>query len=356
MRTFRELRDAISAEVLLALPDSNLDSSTPFGVIIDIVSKFAYDTESKYYALYQAQDIDLATGQQLDVKLKERGLIRGAGSNSTCIITVTSNRDVTLLAGYSLIDQNNEAWILKNDVNLLIGDNQVTFEAETIGDVQLLAGEILRQAKFEPFVVSAIAAIDALEGTKEETDFDFRRRAVDISKNSVNAARAISNVLTIDGVKYVEMYENDTPAIDAVLGMPPHSVWTIVDGGNAQDILAKLYETAGNAYYKGSISQTFAGNKTIRFDVVDTKDLHIRMNAAGKTGFFVNQGAIIDKLKAHEYPVRYEVTGQDIIIQVSDNTIVLSSIEFSEDGTTWTSTLSTLPNERFKVINVVVTV
>jgi uncharacterized phage protein gp47/JayE len=78
----------------------------------------------------------------------------------------------------------------------------------------------------------------ALPGRDAETDPDLRirRRASTATPGQAIVDSVYSNIANLPGVVQARVYENDTGDSDPVTGQPPHSLYTVVTGGDAQAI------------------------------------------------------------------------------------------------------------------------
>lgn len=136
------------------------------------------------------------------------------------------------------------------------GTGTVEAQSTTDGAVEAVAGS-LTVIKTPVFGwLSATNILDANIGRVRESDGDLRvRMLASSSANSSTVIGIYTAVGDVDGVTGLTVLENDTAIVDAV-GIPPKSIFPIVDGGSDSDI-AKALIVGGVA---GGIGYTDAGD------------------------------------------------------------------------------------------------
>jgi len=109
----------------------------------------------------------------------------------------------------------------------------------------------------------------AVEGTNIETDSELRTRyALAKFQDSVNTYEAIyAAILKIDGVEQVIIYENETDVTNGI-GVPAHSFYPIVLGGNSIDIAQAIWDNkpAGILSY-GSVTESVVDSQNVSHDI-----------------------------------------------------------------------------------------
>ena len=98
-----------------------------------------------------------------------------------------------------------------------------------------------------------------IAGRPRETDSELRERVRETvgEAGSSTIDSIASNLIELDGVESVSLFENKADEIDSA-GRPPHSFEAVVFGGNEQEILNKIYQTkAATAHDVGG----FVGEK-----------------------------------------------------------------------------------------------
>src|SRR5690606_35478493 len=118
------------------------------------------------------------------------------------------------------------------------------------------------------------------QGVDEESDAALRiRRERSVAGPSQGYTDSIeAAVLEVDGVTACICEENVTDVTDAK-GIPPHSIWVIVEGGADANIAQAIYATrsAGSGMYGSEIVEVNRPNgrtMEIKFDRSGTEDLY----------------------------------------------------------------------------------
>jgi uncharacterized phage protein gp47/JayE len=123
--------------------------------------------------------------------------------------------------------------------------------------IQITGGTANTPLGFATTLVKGFNSADAVPGTNLETDEELRvRRESLLRAQGTGTVEAIkSNLLEVDGVTSVSVFENVTDVTDSN-GLPPHSFEAIVLGGTNLDIANALWanKPAGIETY-GSVSQ-----------------------------------------------------------------------------------------------------
>lgn len=114
-------------------------------------------------------------------------------------------------------------------------------------------------------ITSIINDLPMLEGVVAETDTNLRARflAFRCSPRASSMAEAIKNNILnyVDLVKYCEVYENRKDVVNEV-GMLPHSVMVVVEGGDNEKIANMIYKnTCAGIDFNGNITETVNGNE-----------------------------------------------------------------------------------------------
>ncbi len=163
------------------------------------------------------------------------------------------------------------------------------FRAEDIGQVETTTNTINQAVT----ILAGVVDINNpeygnkyIQGQNEETDAQLKiRRRLSVAIPSVGVLEGIrGNLLAQDGVVSAYIYENDGNVTDAAT-IPPHSIWTIVEGGKDSDIAEVLYrtKTAGTGMYgqeSYSIDRKYGLPFVAKFDRPIDQKLFIRFTAS----------------------------------------------------------------------------
>jgi hypothetical protein len=250
IRTFQQIYDKKVAEYKAIYGDDiNVEQNSPDGQKIGIEANAILDLELFGQWLYANLDADFAEGQMLNVIAKICGITRLPATRSTVDVVITTDRALTLPAGWEAKDVNGQVWYLEDETNLIVGDNNLTLLSRDWGEIAALANEVNEQNHIVLGITNITNPASATVGIDEETDAAFRSRRNLSTENpaysTIGSLR--SGISNLNGVKSAVVYENSTNVHDTALDLAPHSIWIIVDGGDIGDISEQIAigKTAG---------------------------------------------------------------------------------------------------------------
>lgn len=279
--------------------DINVDQNSPDGQMINIFAQGGTDIRELLVQLYNSFDPDNCSGRLLDERCALNNVFRKAGTFTTVLITLVTDRSVTLqgvdsnyndpsATGYTIQDNAGNQFVLVNTQTFAAGTHTALFRAKEIGAVETSIGTITTPVTIVLGVVSVNNPVAATTGENEETDAELkirRRQSVSISSSGyLNGI--LASVLQLDGVTDAAAYENYTNTTDAN-GTPPHCLWLVVEGGSASDIAEVLYKKKpAGTNMRGSITynittisrQTF----TAAWDEPTSQTLYVKFNIQPK--------------------------------------------------------------------------
>ena len=276
--------------------DINLDSNSPDGQQIGIYAQQAEDGLQLTLAVYNNFDPDTAIGVSQDRLYYINGLIRKGASYSYMDIDITVDRALTLQGldtnanladgqGYTVTDNTGTNWILLTTQSpSAAGTNSYTFRAQNIGVINSNASTVILPVT----VVLGVTAINnptsaTTVGEAGETDAEFRlRRSKSFAIKGTGAADSMfSNISNLPDVVDCRVYQNFTAITDAN-GIPPHSIWVIVEGGAPAAIAQQIYAQHGYGNMKGSQTYDILTIQdqifTARYDRPIPESLYLRFN------------------------------------------------------------------------------
>lgn len=354
--------DEIYAELVAAYQaiygtDINVDPDSPDGQRIGIEAKARHDLQSFALALYNQFDPDFAVGEVLNKVIKLAGITRQAASRSSVDVTVTTDRALTLPVGYAVEDDLGQTWITLSAASLVTGANTVTLVAERFGAVAADAGTITTPATIVIGVVSVTNPAAATPGTDEETDAALRiRRNRSLESPATSTAGGLFAALgNLPGVTDLVVYENSTDATDA-LGIPAHSLWCVVEGGEVADIVETLAKNkTGGTGLKGTVTGIYTETLTkpdgtpyyiqhdMAFDRPTEVPLFVTLTVEGSAGTAIDTAAIAAAIAARTFSIAEDITAGQLYnpaYSVADNYTV-TLLEISDDDVTYTDGLLT---------------
>lgn len=292
--------------------DINVDQNSPDGQMINIFAQGGTDIRELLVQLYNSFDPDNCSGRLLDERCALNNVFRKAGTFTTVLITLVTDRSVTLqgvdsnyndpsATGYTIQDNAGNQFVLVNTQTFAAGTHTALFRAKEIGAVETSIGTITTPVTIVLGVVSVNNPVAATTGENEETDAELkirRRQSVSISSSGyLNGI--LASVLQLDGVTDAAAYENYTDVTDAD-GTPAHCLWLVVEGGSAADIAEVLYKKKpAGTNMRGNITydittvsrQTF----TAAWDEPTPQDLYIKFDIQPKiVGVVFDEDAIKD--------------------------------------------------------------
>lgn len=357
IQTFQEIYTEIE-EGLKGIygQDITLSQDSPDGQRVQIHCKMASDMQQFALSMANGFDPDLATGSQITKVAKISGIngVRPA-TRSQWDLKITTSRSVPLPANYTIQDDLGQNWLIVAPVTVPAGESNVTFISELFGPISGLIGATFTQQTVVLGVVSFEAESNALVGTAEETEQEFRnRRRRSVAKPSFSVIGGLIAALwNIPGVTDVRVYENKTKVDDPVLDLNAHSVWAIVEGGTTADIVFNLVtQRSAGCDTKGSQSGSYTeaiplpngGSTTyvhvMQYDRPTPIRLYIRFNY---TRIDIDEPVDVDLIKQNLAALDYSI-GQDqkasdlyATARSAGNNYFVTDLEISLNGSTWTN-------------------
>lgn len=341
--------------------DINVESNSPDGQVINLLAQSLVDVRELITSVNNGFNPNYATGRILDERVVINNITRKAGTYTIVPIDIETDREVTLDGldadfadpagtGYTIQDDAGNKFILIDSATLSAGTTTVNFRAEVIGEVLTTTNTITNPVTIVLGILSVNNPSGALQtGENEESDADLRvRRQQSVANGSQGFLDGLQGtLLDIDGVSEAKVYENNTNVTDAD-GIPPHSIWTIVEGGANEDIGQIIYSKKSyGCGMKGAveveIDTASGGIFTAKFDRPDAKDLYIRFDIQPTaTGATFDQTAIKNYIVENlSYNIGDPAYTSTITCVASDALRSLDAdgvpvnVEISDDNATW---------------------
>ena len=350
-----ELEDGLKA---IYGDDINIGADTPDGQLINIIAQEAIDLREVLQDVNASFDTEQAQGVILDQRVAINGIIRRGATFTIQPINITVDRTVTL-AGldslsdtldipsgvYTVKDDAGNQFVLLGTVTIAAGTHSLSFRASEIGAVQTTINTITT-------AVTAIAGVTDInnsagvttQGVDEESDAALRiRRQRSIAGSSQGYTDSLeSKILSLDDVTACNVEENTTAATDAN-GIPPHSVWCVVENGTDADIGYAIYEkkSAGCGTY-GSVSVTVTRTNgrtvVVNFDRPVLVPLYIRATISVPNGGLIDADYLKAQIVANiSYLIGEDATSDEIVCFLKNLNplyrITLAGV--STNGSTW---------------------
>lgn len=299
-----------------------LDTSpaNPIGQVIGSTAAQTRQAWELAQAVYSAQDIDQAEGDDLTKLCAANGTIRRGASYSTDTIvcnlsagTYTAGALVVYVTGSPVDRFENVAQVVVGTT----GNVSVAMRAQVAGPVRANAGTLTQIANpISGFNAVTSDPLDAVRGALEESDAELRLRYFEElaqrASSTVDAIRA--DLLNVEGVTSAIVIENESDT--TVAGDRPHSVHAYVRGGDDEAVRAALLEAKGagtdtNGANTGIAHDGQGNPHTIRFDRVTPVDVYCTVVVTALQGLYVGDTVVRDAIV--DWADANQGTGLDVI-------------------------------------------
>jgi uncharacterized phage protein gp47/JayE len=337
-------------------PDIDLSLNTPDGQVIGIFSKAYLDLQAYGLNLSFMFDPDLALGVHLDRIVKLCGIWRRGTTRSSANLTVITDRDLSIPAGWIVRDDNNMQWVTTTPDYLPAGTNTVTVWAQNWGKVDAPANIIKTPMTIVLGVVSVTNPEAAAPGINEETDEHLRlRRNKSLEKPAYSTIGSLYAALAnLPGVTDIAPYENFTGAYDADKDLADHTYWFVIEGGADADIIKTMVsDKTGGTGLKGAQVGSWPETLTrpdgtsftlihsgYKYDRPIEVNISIRLTVRRKQSTSaVDTAAIRQAIAAQTFYINEDlsVTTLYCAIYTAGSNFVANDLEISRDGSTWES-------------------
>lgn len=374
IQSLSEIIDDLTTSLQLIYGESiNIDQNTPDGQLIGIIAKIDTDIQEQLVALYNSFDPDAAVGQALHKIIKLSGLTRNPATRSTVVLSMVLSKQVIFPSDFTVKDTVGQEWVIALSQILEAGTHSVDFYAKEWGSISSSSGTITEEVTILDGVTSFSNPLASTIGADEEDDVSLRlRRRRSVEKPSFSTIGGlIARLLDINGVIDAKVYENRTSVYDSALGINPHTIWCIVDGGLNADIAEAIAKekTAGvgekgtvTAEYTETFSRadlsTFTYIHGVVFDRPNIVSPHIRLTVTAISGV-VDAVLIKQSLEAKTYRIAEDITVTALYANVyqAGTNFIASVLEVSYDGITWVSnTLNAGYDDKFVITQANITV
>lgn len=266
-----------------------------------------------------------------------------------------SQFDALLLSRYNTYIENNKLYFTLNEyfayvtvpslTNSVIVDvkKRLTFNSAVEGDISSPIGTVTTILTPVFGWTSVINEISAERGSTEETDEELRERfRISKAVRANNTAEALySQLLELEGVGFVRIYENTTDATD-LLGLPPHSFMAIVRGGTNTDIGQVVWnnEPVGIASFGNTsvvVRDTQNVERTVNFSRPTETPIYVKVQVTKTGNTFPADGVEQIREAILDYLSTNSTFGEDIIytrLFTPINTVPGHQVDLLEIGKT----------------------
>lgn len=330
--------------------DINVASNTADGQMLNIFALSEQDILDLCVSIYDNFDPDQAQGLALDAISQYCGMSRKGGTYTQVQLVVTANQAITLpgmdtSTPFIVEDSNGNQFQLITSASVLVGDNLLNFQAVNIGFIQVVNGTITT-------IVTTTYGITAVNnpiapyqiGIDQETDAQFRqRRQKSVAGPGQGWLQSLyAGLYKIVGLTEAVIYENITDTEDSD-GVPGHSIWVIVNGGEDSDIGEAIYtyRNAGCGMFGGQsyeVGQTDGSTFTVYWDRSVQQELYTQFHVDVIGSGSYDPDSLKSYLSANYILGIYDpadVSSIIALVKAYNPTLVVSSCQVSANGSDW---------------------
>lgn len=285
-----QLQDAMRA---IFGPNINLDPDTMDGQTLGIFAESTSNLDQLAEDVYHSFNPQLATGVALSRLVQLNGIRRIEGTYSTVTLRCVGSQGTIIPAG-SLVKSTatNATFETVEEANIPAnGEIDIAARSAVKGALLAPAGTLTKIDSPIFGWQTVTNLLDAAPGRNEETDEQLRlRRRASTSTPGQAIVDAMYGALTnIPEVRQAKVYENDQDVIDAN-GLPPHSIYCIVEGGADADILDTIWlkKTAGTTTHgttAGQVTDSMGNPHTLNFSRPTDVNVWVTVNLHTRPGW-----------------------------------------------------------------------
>lgn len=274
-------------------PTLNLDPDTMDGQALGIYAESISNLDQLAEDVYHSFNPQSATGVALSRLVQLNGIRRIEGTYSTVTLRCVGSQGTVIPAGSLVKSTATNATFETTEEAVIPASCEVDVAARSAVKGALLApADTLTKIDTPIFGwQTATNLLDAAPGRNEETDEQLRlRRRASTSTAGQSIVDAMYGALTnIPEVRQAKVYENDQDAVDAN-GLPPHSIYCIVEGGADADILDTIWlkKTAGTTTHgttAGQVTDSMGNPHTLKFSRPTDVDVWVTVNLHTRPGW-----------------------------------------------------------------------
>lgn len=352
--------------------DINLEQNSPDGQWINILAQEKKDILDLFTQFYNNLDPDTVIGLPQQVLYKLNGLTIKAFGYSYCYVNVNITSSVTLQGlddnidnadgtGYTVRDTNGNRWILATTQNLTEGVHLLNFRAADLGSITALANTI----NVMETIIGGVSSVNNpannyITGNTGESAAEFRQRrsrSMAVPSQGFDESTE-SQLLSLDNVTQAKVYDNRTS--ETVNGIPPHTIWVIVEGGAPEDIGRVIYNNLPPGIpSKGEqivpITKVNGSIVNVFYDLPKPVSLYVRATIMQLTSLAVDLDYVKTQLAQTTFEIRETVETADITTELKDilgNTGSPYNVEISQDNVTWYEVLTPTGLDEFFTLSV----
>lgn len=338
----------------------NLDANSPDGQLVNIFAQAKRDALELIRDTFNSFDPDQAVGLSLDQRCAINGVARKAGTYTYVSVNITVSQAVTLKG----IDSGDTPFTIANTAGTKFylvetvsyvspGTFSKVFRAATLGNVEAPANTLTVPVTVLLGVTSVNNPTGPTSlGVDAETDEQLRtRRAYSVAQPSTGFWAGLRGaLLSLEGVTEAVVFENSSSSTDAY-GIPAHSIWAVVAGGNIDEIAQVIYRRRNaGCGMKGTVevdvvqagSDFVSQTVTMKFDRPTAQDLWLKFTLTAISGELDADWIKAQILTNIKYSIGQSADTASIIAYIKsiapNASVSLEGV--SNNGTTWTTLLN----------------
>lgn len=350
--------------------DINLEQNSPDGQWLNILAQEKKDILDLFTQYYNNLDVDRVVGIPQQILYKLNGLTIKAFTYSYVYVNVTTTAPVNLQGlddnienadgtGYTVTDTNGNRWILAESQSLAAGTHLLNFRSAELGGITALPNTITVMET----IIAGVSGVNNpannyITGNVGESDSEFRlRRNQSMSVPSQGFADSIqSQLLNLDNVTEAKVFQNRTSS--PANGIPAHTVWVIVEGGNSQDIGQVIYANMPPGIpMKGdetvNITRPNGEIEVVQYDLPTASDLYI--SATIKLfGGAIDEDYLKEQLATLTFEIGETVEAANITTEIKNiigGNGTPYDVELSTDGITYSEVVTPANLDEYFTIN-----
>ena len=269
----------------------NLNANSPDGQMINLFGQAKIDILDLVSQVYGSFSPTSAIGVVLDQRCAINGVIRAGATHTITNIVVKTDRVLSLVGlssgsvtPFTVSDALGTLFYLIDSATLINGNNTLAFTAANAGAVYTTINTITNIVTITLGVTEVNNPNSVTtQGVDEEIDAALRlRRSKSVALPSTGYIDGLTGaLLAIPDVLDAIVVDNPTGTVDGY-GIPAHSIWPIVDGGDHDVIADVIYKkrNAGCGMYGAvtvQVEQINGINFPVKFSNPVYEDLYITM-------------------------------------------------------------------------------
>lgn len=331
--------------------DVYLGAESPDYQMISVFAKCLTDFSALAVDTYNARSPYYASGNSLDVLVQLAGIIRRPATQSSAVLKLSGTEGTVVPEGSKVIDKSGYLWTILG-AKTIPASGYIDADAlcDTPGAVVASAGTII--GIYTPIIgwESVTNEASATVGKDTESDSMLRQRFLVSHTTERNgmADTIVSSLINLPGVEYVALIVNDEDT--TVSGVPAHSIYAIVSGGDEDEIASTIYSRkAPGIGTHGTISKTVTDetgtSRTVKFSRPTITEVTVTVSIVELPGYSaeddeqVIKQSVIKDINSLGIGKSWNVTMgyKDIYSNYSDN-LPFSITSISASSTHGTST------------------